>query len=133
MVSDKVKITVAIILSTAFLSYSIFLYAANPSKQYAVSEEAIFGKQIWQQQNCVACHQVYGLGGYLGPDLTNNYRLRGPEYIKAFITYGTPAMPAFHLTEKEKNALLTYLKSLDASGIADPKSFRIQLNGTIEQ
>jgi len=41
------------------------------------SEKALQGQQLWQQNNCFSCHQIYGLGGYLGPDLTNVYSQRG--------------------------------------------------------
>jgi nitric oxide reductase subunit C len=76
---------------------------------------------------------VYGLGGYLGPDLTNAYSSRGKDYIKAFLKYGTAAMPKFNLKEPEITALLAYLKEIDASGRSDPRSFTINYDGTIEQ
>ena len=71
----------------------------------SVTEETSNGKMIWQQYNCTACHQVYGLGGYLGPDLTNTFSLKGPEYIAAFLKSGTVTMPDFHLKENEIDAL----------------------------
>ena len=72
------------------------------------------GKMVWQQYNCNACHQVYGLGGYLGPDLTNVYSNRGSEYIQAFLKNGTGSMPQFHLTETETSLLLSFLKEIDS-------------------
>lgn len=91
------------------------------------------GKMVWQQYNCNACHQVYGLGGYLGPDLTNEYSKRGPAFIQAFLKTGTGAMPLFHLTETETKSLLSFLKDIDASGKADPKTFTLNYDGTIKQ
>ena len=35
-----------------------------------MNKEAITGKVLYQKYNCTACHQIYGLGGFLGPDLT---------------------------------------------------------------
>lgn len=133
MPSDKQKMIVTASLVAAFLFYSFFLYSSLPMKDYTINEETSTGKLVWQQYNCNACHQVYGLGGYLGTDLTNIYSLKGADYIKAFLNNGTAIMPNFHLTEQEKNALLAYLKSIDASGKSDPRSFTIKYDGTIEQ
>jgi len=116
-----------------FLSYSFFLYTSLPVKNIAIKKEMDEGKMVWQQYNCNACHQVYGLGGYLGPDLTNVYSKRGPAFIQAFLKTGTGAMPQFHLSEEETNSLLSYLKDIDASGKSDPKTFTLNYNGTIHQ
>lgn len=133
MVSDYHKAIIAVLLTTAFLSYSFYLYSNLPEDATGFTSEMDRGKELWQKHNCIACHQVYGLGGYLGPDLTNEYSLRGPEVIKAFLKAGTITMPAFHLTEEETTALLAYLQHTDKTGIADPRSYKIYANGTIDQ
>jgi len=98
------------------------------------SEIIMSGKMIWQSKNCTACHQIYGLGGFLGPDLTNIYSAKGkgPAYIRAFVMAGTPTMPAFQLKEVELTALVEYLRHVDSSGKADPKQFKVNYDGTIE-
>lgn len=133
MASDKNKIIVATLLLAFFLIYSFYLYSSLPVKNYSVTAETDKGKSVWQQYNCNACHQVYGLGGYLGTDLTNIYSLKGTGYIKAFLQSGTDVMPNFHLNEKEINALLAYLKNIDASGKSDPRTFILNYDGTIKQ
>ncbi len=133
MFTDKFKMFVVILLLAAFLSYSFILYDSAPfttNRHDALSDE---GKLLWQQYNCNACHQIYGLGGYLGPDLTNEYSLRGKEVIKAFLKSGTTTMPDFHLSEKEINALTSFLHYTDMTGSADPRTFILHKNGTIEQ
>lgn len=119
------------ILVASFLIYSFYLYNNLPFKTREVNKESLNGKDIWQEKNCNACHQIYGLGGFLGPDLTNVYSLKSPEYIKAFIISGTAVMPKFNLTNNEINCLIAYLKSVDASGNADPKKITLNINGTI--
>lgn len=131
--ADKQKIIVASLLIAAFLSYTGYLYAYLPEKGKDTSAEAFKGKILWQQNNCNSCHQVYGLGGYLGPDLTNVYSLRGPAYIRAFLQNGTNIMPDFKLQEDEIKSLIAYLQNINASGKADPRKFSIQYNGTISQ
>lgn len=133
MLPDKNKLYIAIILIAAFIFYSGFLYSSLPVKNITSSKVSTEGKMLWQQNNCIACHQVYGLGGYLGPDLTNTYSLKGPAYISAFLKSGTVSMPNFQFSDHEVNALLSYLQNIDASGKADPRTFIINYDGTIKQ
>ncbi len=130
---EKKKIFAFSILSISFLSYSIFLYANLPVMNDSASPIAQAGKMVWQKYNCNACHQLYGQGGYIGPDLTNSFSNRGPEFIKTFIKYGTPIMPSFNLSNTETAQLLAYLQHVDSSGSADPRTFKIYLNGIAEQ
>lgn len=133
MAGDKQKIVVAIVLIVMFLTYSGYLYSNLPVKQYAVTNSQDKGKLLWQQYNCNACHQVYGLGGYLGPDLTNVYSLRGPDYISAFLQRGTTIMPDFKLSKEQIRSMTDYLQCIDGSGKADPRKFAINHDGTISQ
>lgn len=133
MLPERRKILVLLVLVTLFITYSAFLYVNPTSSGSNMSPAADKGKAVWQQYNCNACHQVYGLGGYLGPDLTNSYSFRGPDYIKVFLENGTGIMPDFHLGAEEISDLLAYLQYLDSSGNADPRSFKINSNGTITQ
>ncbi len=131
MASERFKIITATLLITAFLSFSFILYSSSPSNEFSVPENVMSGKKVWQQNNCNACHQVYGLGGYLGPDLTNVYSKRGAAIINAFLVNGTATMPRFSFDEKETRDLITFLESIDKSGNADPRRFKINYDGTI--
>lgn len=133
MKTDRHRFAVISLLLAAFIGYSLFLYAALPVQVAAANKEADSGKLVWQQYNCNACHQVYGLGGYLGPDLTNVYSVKGPAYIQAFLKNGTTIMPNYHLTGREITDLTAFLESIDASGKSDPKTFTLKYDGTIEQ
>ena len=133
MTPEKEKSLVIILFITAFLFYSFHLYSSLPSKNRFPGAIADRGKLLWQHYNCTACHQVYGLGGYLGPDLTNVYSKRGEGYIRSFLQNGTVVMPRFNLNDNDITAITAYLKDLDASGKADPKTFIINRDGTIEQ
>ena len=133
MTPEKEKSLVIILFITAFLFYSFHLYSSLPLKNRFTGANADRGKLLWQHYNCTACHQVYGLGGYLGPDLTNVYSKRGEGYIRSFLQNGTVVMPRFNLNDNDITAITAYLKDLDASGKADPKTFIINRDGTIEQ
>ncbi len=127
------KILLATLLTTAFLCYSFYLYSSLPIQETDYTNSVDKGKGLWQAHNCIACHQVYGLGGFLGPDLTNVYSQRGPEFITAFLKNGNLTMPAYQMNDEDIQAMLAYLRHLDKSGIADPRSFKINYDGTIEQ
>ncbi|MBP6432813.1 MAG: cytochrome c [Ferruginibacter sp.] len=130
---NRQKVNILAILLLSFVSYSLYLYIELPVKYNAAKKEKHNGKFVWQKYNCNACHQVYGLGGYLGPDLTNTYSLKGNDYIRAFLKNGTATMPDFHLSAQEMQDILYFLKDIDESGIANPKTFTLNYDGTIKQ
>lgn len=119
-------------LIVSFSVYSAVIYWL-PNTEAAMLPKAVAGKMVWQQKNCVACHQIYGLGGFLGPDLTNVYSGKGSDYIKAFVQAGTITMPAFNLTDEELENLTSFLQQVDASGYSDPRKHKINFDGTIER
>lgn len=132
--TERAKILMYGALLLAFGVYSGFIYRHDIRSGDGNFINAMEGKKIWQQKNCAACHQIYGLGGFLGPDLTNIYSAtgKGPSYIKAFVRAGTNVMPSFEMSEAELEYLIAFLETVDASGKADPKNFKLELNGTIE-
>lgn len=74
------------------------------------------GKKVWETNNCIGCHTLLGEGAYFAPELGNVYKRRGPEFIKAWIQAqptGAPGrrqMPQFHLSDKELDDLVAFLK-----------------------
>ncbi len=130
-----VSISVFLFLAVSFLAYTTHLYTLGESvkRRNIDYSKASEGRLVWQKYNCQSCHQFYGLGGYLGTDLTNVYSAKGKgeALIRVMISIGTPQMPAFKLSEKELSDLMVFLKSVDASGKADPRSFETQSNGMI--
>lgn len=134
--SDRYKRTTLTLLTIAFLCYSLYLYTTpNKEKDYEANTESLQakGKQIWQQKNCTSCHQIYGLGGHLGPDLTNVVSQRPQEYIEFYLKNGSQVMPNFNLSQDQIDALISFLTAVDQSGQADPRTFKLYLDGTISQ
>ena len=123
---------VLVLFVAAYLIYSFTLYTSLPVKQCLVDKRVENGKLVWQKYNCNSCHQLYGLGGYIGPDLTNVYSKRSEAFIKAFLKNGTTAMPNFNINDYEMDCLLKYFNTIDNSGKSDPRNFRINNDGTIE-
>lgn len=120
-----VRFLIYIMLISGFSIYSYFIYtSATETKLRQDSATEVLakkGKLLYQQYNCQSCHQVFGLGGYLGPDLTRAYsdRSRGEKLIRAVLRSGGNRMPDFNLNDEEVESLVTYLKHIDAAAGTD--------------
>ncbi len=76
------------------------------------------GRRLFETEGCHGCHKLNGVGGSIGPDLTqegaNN---RSPQWLEAHflspskVSPGT-AMPNFHFTHQQARALTYYMLSL---------------------
>jgi len=135
--SKKTKINTYIlsVFIILFCIYNVLIYTSQDCKQpVELSYEASRGQQLWQSNNCWSCHQVYGLGGYLGPDLTNVYsaQYKGENYIKAFLNSGLKQMPKFNFSEDEKDALVAYLKFIDSTGYYPNYDAKFEITGWVD-
>jgi nitric oxide reductase subunit C len=122
-------------LVSLFCLYNFTVYhSSNSDYNVVLSQKALQGQQLWQQNNCFSCYQLYGLGGYLGPDLTNIYSAKGKgtAYINAFLNSGVKTMPKFNFSEDEKSALIAFLKAVDKTGYFPNHNATIHPNGWVE-
>ncbi|MFA7445698.1 MAG: cytochrome c [Flavobacteriaceae bacterium] len=133
MQTTRYKFVVFLSLLLAFLSYSTALYLTEPQQLQPPNEAAQKGRILWQQKNCISCHQLYGLGGHLGPDLTNVFAKRSGAYIEAFLQSGTQVMPDYNLTKEEIELFIEFFKYTNTTGVADPTTFSKHIDGTISQ
>jgi len=135
-VNNKKKNQIVIsLLIGIFITYNTILYTENTSASSApkLSDSALKGEHLWQENNCTACHQIYGLGGYLGPDLTNisSNPKKGLEYAKAFFNSGVKSMPKFNFNASEKNDLAEFLKAIDQSGYYPNQNADFEYSGWV--
>lgn len=115
---SKYLILLAVLIGV-FSIYNFVIYTSKTAyKTVQLSEKAIKGENIWLQNNCNSCHQIYGLGGYLGPDITNVYSKqgKGENYIKTIVNSGIKSMPKFNFSEVEKDQLVQFFKEIDQTG-----------------
>lgn len=111
--------SILLVLCLAFAGYSIFVYRYSAGGHEAIlTAEAKAGQEIWQEKNCQSCHQLYGLGGYMGPDLTNVITKRDKAYILAMVQNGTRKMPNFHLSADDAKSVIAFLSWVNVSGFA---------------
>lgn len=122
------------ILFAAFGLYTgwVYLYCDEKTEIVQDNPSVTKGWQLWQQKNCQSCHQLYGLGGYMGPDLTNIARdsSKGRPYMHTFIKYGTGRMPAFNMTDEEVHQVIDFLEWVDKSGVARVPEDAVHWSGT---
>ena len=118
------KIAAFIVLFVLYTVYSVIVYTKGTEKKFTYTnaewQKINHGKDLFQQYNCTACHQLYGLGGYLGPELTTAYsdKLRGELYMKAFLKNGGPRMPNFHFKDEEIGDIIGFLKYVDSTAVS---------------
>ncbi|MEL1243824.1 cytochrome c [Flavobacterium sp. DGU11] len=125
---------VAVLFSIfGFYNYTIYSGSTTASGP-PFSDKALSGQELWQSNNCFSCHQLYGLGGYMGPDLTNICSEKGKDekYIKLMLNSGIKTMPLFNFTEDEKDAIVCFLKEVDATGYYPNYKAVIHTNGWVE-
>ncbi len=87
---------------------------------------------VWQSKNCIACHSIFGLGGHLGPDLTNTYGEKGPAYIDFVLKNGLHYMPKLELSQTERKQLISYLENINKLGKYPLDSFTDNPFGTYD-
>lgn len=131
----KKKVLISLIL--LFLVYSGCLYLKpliDHKTEAGLSHTASEGRIVWQKYNCQSCHQLYGLGGYLGPDLTNITAKEGRTrlFLGAVVSAGNARMPSFQMSDQELESVLDFLEAVNQTGTADPNSFFIGGLGMID-
>ncbi len=87
-----------------------------------LSPQAARGSELWHENNCQSCHQLYGFGGFLGPDLTNAASRLSAERLTAILTAGSELMPPFGFSVEEREALARFFEELDLTGVGQARA-----------
>ncbi|OSZ78018.1 nitric-oxide reductase [Chitinophagaceae bacterium IBVUCB1] len=119
-----------LLLFIIFVSYTLFLFRHCDTKPIPPTQSAMKGASIWREKNCQSCHQLYGLGGYMGPDLTNIISSKAENNARTFIKYGTGKMPNLHLNDEEVDNLVAYLSWIDKTGKSEVNDSNIHWTGS---
>ncbi len=108
------------IASLVFLGLTLDSHRQFPTLTHAdqLTPEVVAGKDVWHKYNCVNCHTLFGEGAYYAPDLTKIAKLRGEQYLTAYMK--NPAqfydeqrhrrlMPKQDLSDEEIRHLISFL------------------------
>ncbi|WP_374562307.1 c-type cytochrome [Ideonella sp.] len=108
------------IAALAFLALTVDSHRQFPKLTNAdqLTDEVVAGKDVWHKNNCVNCHTLFGEGAYYAPDLTKIAKLRGEQYLTAYMKNPSQfydeqrhrrLMPKQNLSDDEIKHLIAFL------------------------
>ena len=103
-----------LLLAVLVLSFGVqtgLVYSDERSEP--LSEAAREGRALWQKYACQTCHQFYGQGGFLGPDLTNAASRVDSTRLVSLLTVGSGQMPPLGFSDEESAAMAAFLREMD--------------------
>jgi mono/diheme cytochrome c family protein len=95
-----------------FCAGAVAAHTQQTAPEPVVAAPITDGPMAFRESGCVQCHQIRGVGGHKGPDLSGVGRRLKKQAIQDQITHGGKVMPAFGdvLPSDEIAALVKYLK-----------------------
>lgn len=118
--SDSLKIftvvTVTAVIVFLFLSYDTLKKIPDQTNENNLTSSVIRGKNIWESNNCMGCHTIFGEGAYYAPELTKVYTRRSEEFIKIFLKDplamypGKRRMVRYDFSDGEIDDLISFFK-----------------------
>ena len=106
-------ITMAVFLS---LTWDTFQQIPGRTNAAALTDQVKRGKHLWEDNNCMGCHTLFGEGAYYAPELTKVFERRGPVFIRAQLKDpeamfpGQRKMTNYHFTDDEIEALVAFFE-----------------------
>lgn len=75
------------VFTAAFLALTIDSMRQIPAQtnEQNLTEAVIRGKGIWEDNNCMGCHTLFGEGAYYAPELTKAVDRRGKDWLRLFL------------------------------------------------
>ena len=103
-----------LLLAVLVLSFGVqtgLVYSDVRSEPLSVAARE--GRALWQAYACQTCHQFYGQGGFLGPDLTNAASRVDSTRLVSLLTVGSGQMPPLGFSDAESAAMAAFLREMD--------------------
>lgn len=131
-----------IIFSALFLGLSFDTHVnhvANQPYEKSITPAVIAGKHLWEENNCMGCHTIFGEGAYYAPELTKVIERRGEGYVKGLLMSPTPwgehtsgrKMVAYGFSDQDAQYLVEYFKwigSVDLNGFPAKPKYKVEKN-----
>ena len=101
----------------AFVGLTIDTVSRIPAQTNAekITIEVERGKELWESNNCMGCHTLFGEGAYYAPELTKVVERRGEIFIRSMLKDpeamypGQRKMQNYHFNEEEISDLVAFL------------------------
>ena len=105
--------------------YMLSLTSENMGSYYAsvrLIPSPEYGRQLFVEKNCLACHAVGGAGAKTGPDLLGVTKRHSSEWldeqlVNPELVYPGSSMPEYDLEGNERKALVAFLASATAEDV----------------
>ncbi|MCA9581640.1 MAG: cytochrome c [Myxococcales bacterium] len=104
--------------SAVFIGLTVDTFGKIPKQTRSadLTASVVRGKEIWEAENCMGCHTLFGEGGYYAPDLSDVYVRRGEMFIRQMLTDpeamypGERKMVKYDFTDEQKDDVIAFLK-----------------------
>ncbi len=104
--------------SAVFLSLTWDTFQQIPARTNAaaLTDGVKRGKHLWEDNNCMGCHTLFGEGAYYAPELTKVYERRGPVFMRALLKDpaamypGQRQMTNYHFTDEQIGDLIAFFE-----------------------
>lgn len=75
------------VFSAAFLALTFDTHRKVPAqtREADITPAVLRGKHIWEKNNCMGCHTLFGEGAYYAPELTKAVERRGKPWLRMFL------------------------------------------------
>lgn len=104
--------------SSVFLgmTYDTFQQIPKQTNAAGITDSVKRGKDLWDSNNCMGCHTLFGEGAYYAPELTRVYERRGPAFMTAMLKDpqamfpGQRQMTNYHFKDAEIADLVAFFQ-----------------------
>lgn len=115
MFSPSSKKVLLAVLVACFAFQSGLVYSDEVDLR--LSDEAVEGRKLFHDGSCQVCHQLWGQGGFLGPDLTNSASRVDETRLASLLTVGSGQMPAYDFSAEQIAQMRAFLDEIDRPDI----------------
>ncbi|MBN8246898.1 MAG: cytochrome c [Verrucomicrobia bacterium] len=106
------------LFGAAFLALTVDSMRQIPALTHEdrLTEPVARGKRIWEDNNCMGCHTLFGEGAYYAPELTQVVQRRGKPWIAMFLRDpekmfpGERRMVKYDFTQEQIGDLIAFLE-----------------------
>lgn len=98
------------------LTWDTFQRIPQQTNAAGITESVTRGKHLWESNNCMGCHTLFGEGAYYAPELTRVYERRGPTFISAMLKNpeamfpGERKMTNYHFADTDIGDLVAFFQ-----------------------
>lgn len=106
------------VFSFAFLALTYDSHKQVPKQTHEenITPQVLAGKKIWEHNNCMGCHTLFGEGAYYAPELTKVVERRGKPWMKIFLKNpeamfpGERKMVNYHFNDQQIDDVIAFFE-----------------------